>query len=120
MDNLEDVLARWLEAERRGDALTLEALLDPTFRGDGPDGRVLSKEEWLDRYRSGDLANRAFAWESLELHRHSDTAVATGLQVQTARYRDRDWSGTFRATLVAVADAGRWTIVNVQLSEVEP
>ena len=120
MDQFEDVLARWLEAEGRGDAPTLEALLDPAFRGDGPDGRVLSKEEWLDRYRSGDLANQAFAWENLELRRHGDTAVAMGLQVQTARYRDRDWSGTFRATLVAVADAGRWTIVNLQLSQVEP
>jgi hypothetical protein len=80
---------------------------------------VLAKHEWLDRYRRGDLVNRAFAWEHTHVRAHADTVFVRGIQSQEARYRGEDCSGRFLATLMAVRQDQRWAIVNLQLSELE-
>jgi len=116
LETFDDMLSGWIDAEARGDAAVLEVLLDDDFRGDGPRGFVLTKQQWLDRYRTGDLANDAFAWEETRVQVHDDAAVAMGIQTQTARYQGLDCSGRFLGTLVAVRREGRWSIVNVQLS----
>jgi Domain of unknown function (DUF4440) len=116
LETFDDVLSGWIDAEARGDATVLDALLDEDFRGDGPRGFVLTKQQWLDRYRAGDLANEAFAWEDTRVRVHDDAAVAMGIQIQTARYQGLDCSGRFLGTLVAVRREGRWSIVNVQVS----
>jgi hypothetical protein len=116
LDTFDDLLDRWVDAEARGDATALDALLDAEFRGDGPRGFVLTKPEWLDRYRSGDLVNGAFEWQDARVRIQGNAVVVTGIQCQRASYRGEDWSGWFRATLVAVRDNGRWSIVNLQLS----
>jgi len=118
LESFADVLAGWIDAEGRGDAAALERLLDDDFRGDGPDGFVLCKQQWLDRYRTGDLANDTFAWEDTHVRLHDDAAVAMGVQTQTSRYRGLDCSGRFLGTLVAVRRDGRWSVANVQLSGV--
>jgi Domain of unknown function (DUF4440) len=116
LETFDDVLSGWIDAEARGDAAVLEVLLADDFRGDGPRGFVLTKQQWLDRYRTGDLANHAFAWEETRVRVHDDAAVAMGIQAQTARYQGLDCSGRFLGTLVAIRRNGRWSIVNVQLS----
>jgi Domain of unknown function (DUF4440) len=119
LDTFEDLLGRWIGAEAQGDAATLDVLLDDEFRGDGPTGFVLTKREWLDRHRSGDLAHDAFGWEDTQVRIHDTAAVAMGIQAQTARYRGRDCGGRFLATLVAVRRVDRWAIVNLQLSPLD-
>ncbi|MGH9247453.1 MAG: nuclear transport factor 2 family protein [Acidimicrobiales bacterium] len=116
MREFDDILIRWIDAEARGDAAALDALLDGDFRGDGPRGFVLTKDQWLDRYRAGDLANDSFTWEDITIRVHDGTAVAMGVQAQVATYQGQDCSGRFRGTLVAVRRGDRWTIVNVQLN----
>jgi hypothetical protein len=117
LDTFDDILARWIDAEARGDAASLDALLDVDFRGDGPRGFVLTKQEWLDRYRDGELVTNTFEWEDTHVRVHADTVFVRGVQTQKASYRGEDWSGRFLATLVAVRQDGQWAIVNVQLSE---
>jgi hypothetical protein len=119
LDTFDDILARWIEAEAHGDAASLEALLDVDFRGDGPRGYVLTKQEWLDRYRDGELVNTAFDWEDMVVRAHGDTVFVRGIQRQKAQYRGEDCSGRFLATLVGVRQDGRWVLVNLQLSELE-
>src|SRR5262249_54882521 len=87
------VVARWVDAEAREDVDILDALLDGDFRGDGPGGFVLTKEQWLDRYRTGDLVHDAFAWHQTGATVHDHAAVVMGIQTQTSRYRGRDFSG---------------------------
>jgi hypothetical protein len=107
LDTFDHIFAQWIEAEARGDADALDALLDLDFRGDDPSGIVLTKQEWLDRPR----ANGSFAWEDVHVRPHGDTVVARGIQVQAG--------GKSKATLVAVRRDGRWSIVNLQLSALE-
>ena len=117
LDTFDDIFARWIDAEARGDAAALDALLDVDFRGDGPRGFVLTKQEWLDRYRHGDLVNHAFGWDDVHLRVHGDTVVVRGIQAQRVCHRGEDRAGRFRATLVAVRRGGLWSIVNLQLSD---
>ena len=119
VDTFDELLARWVDAEARGDAVALDGLLHVDFQGDGPRGYVLAKGEWLDRYRGGDLVHRAFAWETTQVRAHAETVFVRGIQSQEARYQGEDCSGRFRATLVAVHQDQRWAIVNLQLSRVD-
>jgi hypothetical protein len=114
MDTFDDLLRQWSDAEAVGDVAALDVLLDADFRGDGPLGSVLSKEQWLRRYLSGDLTTEVFEWKTTEVRVTNDIAVGFGIQSQIARYRGEDWSGEFVCALVAVRSHGRWTIVNVQ------
>jgi hypothetical protein len=115
MRTLEQLLASWCEAEARGDAAALDPLLAAEFRGDGPLGFVLGKQQWLDRHRRGDLVVASFGWVAGEVRVINRTAVATGVRAQVATYRGRDCSGALACTLVAVRREGGWAIVNLQL-----
>lgn len=120
MRTLEALLAAWGDAEARGDAAALGPLLAADFRGDGPLGSVLGKDQWLDRHRRGDLTVDSFAWSADEVRVFGRTAVAIGTQSQVARYRGRDCSGAFACTLVAVRRRAGWRIVNLQLGSWPP
>jgi dihydrofolate reductase len=97
VETFERTLSRWCAAEARGDATALDAILDADFRGDGPEGRVLGKAEWLARDGGGG------EFTPIEVRVNKRTAVAMGV------------SGAGCFTLVAVRRGDRWAIVNVQL-----
>jgi hypothetical protein len=120
MRTLEDLLRAWADAEARGDTAALDALLAADFRGDGPAGFVLDKQQWLDRHRLRDLDVGWFAWTAGDVRVLSRSAVATGTQRQIARYRGRDCSGASVCTIVAVRRDGHWRIVNLQLGRARP
>lgn len=93
MDTFEELLARWRDAETRGDPTT--PLLATGFRGDGPDGHVLDRDHWPGRTPAG-----AFRWTRLEVT--ASVGVATG---------HRDGAA---CTVVAERRDGCWQLVNVQ------
>jgi ketosteroid isomerase-like protein len=111
-----DLGQRWADAELRGDATALDALLADDFVGIGPFGFVLTRQQWLDRYRSGDLKNEEFAWQDVSVRDYGDTAVAVGIQAQRTSHRGNETAGRFRATQIAVRRDGRWQLAGVQLS----
>jgi hypothetical protein len=115
MDSLEELLRAWCDAEAGGDAAALAALLAGDFRGDGPLGFVLDKDQWLDRHRRGGMTVAALTWTVEDVRVLNDTAVATGTRSQAASHRGQDRGGAVACTLVAVRREGRWRIVNVQL-----
>ena len=115
-DTFDHVLARWIAAEASADAAALDALLGEDFRGDCPRGYVLTRDEWLDRYRKNGLTHERFTWEGTRLRAHEGTVVAMGILDLVAADQGSEWTGRYRATLVAVRAGGRWSIVNLQLS----
>jgi hypothetical protein len=120
METLEELLRAWRDAEARRDVAALDELLAADFRGDGPLGFVLDKDGWLDQFRGGDLALEAFDWTVTEVRSTASTAVAVGIQTQTAQYLGQDCSGEFVCTLVAVRRSGHWTVTNLQLGKRSP
>jgi ketosteroid isomerase-like protein len=113
---IRDVGARWVDAELAADVDTLDALATDDFRLVGPFGFVLDKEQWLDRYRSGDFSTAALAWRDVDVRAYGDSAVAIGTQSQEAAYKGLPSNGEFRISHVFVRDGGTWRIASMQLS----
>jgi ketosteroid isomerase-like protein len=118
--SIQDVGARWAEAEVAGDVSTLDALATDDFRLVGPFGFVLDKEQWLDRYRSGDFVTTSMTWHDVETRDYGDTAVAIGTLSQRAAYQDTPADGDFRIGHVFVRRGGEWAIANIHISLAAP
>jgi ketosteroid isomerase-like protein len=107
---------RWADAEQRGDSAALDELLAADFAAVGPRGFVLTRQQWLDRYRSGDLKNEALTLRDASVREYGDSAITIAVQEQRATFQGHDASGRFRLGIVAVRQAGRWVIAGLQLS----
>jgi ketosteroid isomerase-like protein len=108
----------WAEAELHGNTAYLSQILGVDYMGIGPRGFMLTREDWLQRYDSGDLKNEAFKFEETRIRLYGDAAVITGKQTQTTSYKGQSMPGEFRVTLVVVKQAGDWRLVNLQLSPI--
>ncbi|HEX4703189.1 MAG TPA: nuclear transport factor 2 family protein [Pseudonocardiaceae bacterium] len=119
-EDLRDLGIAWAEAERNGDVGALDELLADDFLGIGPLGFLLSKRQWLDRYRSGDLVHQKFSWEDNRIRTYGPTAVVVGIQTQETTYQGRPTgSGRFRSTMVLVDDGRRWRFASIHISNLD-
>jgi ketosteroid isomerase-like protein len=118
MTDVLDLVQRWAAAEPENDAGRLVGLLADDFVGVGPLGFVLSREQWLARFRNG-LENRAFAVEDPQVREYGTAAVVVGVLAQETSFQGGDNSGRFRLTLVAVRPADRWLLANVHIGPLQ-
>ncbi len=109
---------RWARAELRGDAATLDQMATEDFLLVGPFGFVLTKEQWLQRYQSGDLANQAFDWSDVRVRIHGAAAVLIGTQTQDSTYRGQPSAGRFRVTQVWLNEERNWRLLSIHLSPI--
>ena len=109
----------WAAAEQAGDSATLDALTVPDFQLVGPLGFVLDKQQWAQRYRSGDLHTTTLKWAIESVRVYGDAAVTIGTHTQTGDYRGRPIDGAFRSTHVAARRDGRWQLASIHLSPVQ-
>jgi len=108
----------WANAELRGDTDSLDQMLSDAFVGSSSRGFLLTKEEWLERHRSGELKHEAFAWSDENVRVYEDAALVTGRETVKGRYRDHDVDGQFRTTQVFVCTDGRWMLAGLDLTPV--
>jgi ketosteroid isomerase-like protein len=111
-----DLGRRWAAAEQAADTATLDRMTAADFTLVGPFGFVLDKEQWLDRYREGDLVTSHLEWHDVEVREYGTVAVAIGVHTQRAAHRGRPSDGSFRATHIAVKEAGEWKLAGMHLS----
>ena len=115
-DDIRDIGSTWVDAELAADIETLDALATDDFRLVGPFGFVLDKQQWLDRYRSGDFATTTLTWHDVDVRVYGDSVVTIGTQSHEATYQGSPSNGEFRITHVFVRDGDRWKIASMQLS----
>ena len=109
----------WANAELRGDTTFLERILTDDYIGNGPLGFMLTKQEWLERHRAGDLKYESFSLDEVKVRVYNnDAAVLTGRQVQNGAYRGNSIQAQFRTTLVFVRQQGQWQLASLQLSTI--
>jgi ketosteroid isomerase-like protein len=111
---------RWLGAEVDADVDTLQTLVTDDFRLVGPFGFVLDKEQWLDRYRSGDFSTSRLSWDDVDIRDYGEAAISIGTQNQEAAYQGRPSNGAFRITHVFVRRGDSWSIAGMHLSPTTP
>ncbi len=111
---------RWADAEERGDADALSALTVEDFTLVGPLGFVLDKQQWLDRYRSGDFVTHSLQWDEVSVRDYGTAAIAIGRQTQRAAYRGAASDGQFRITHVVVRTGDAWLLAGIHLSPIAP
>jgi hypothetical protein len=121
-DQVRDLVERWAAAEVAADTAVLDSLASEDFRLVGPAGFVLGKQQWLDRYRGGDLVTTSLSIDDLDTRALGPAAITIGVQTQEAAYRGRPASGRFRVTAVAVRGDrpgdGPWRLAGVHLSAI--
>lgn len=113
-----DLVDRFAAAELAGDTDFLDQTLAADFTGIGPRGFMLTKEQWIDRFESGDLTHQSYTWSVLNIRLYGDTAIITGCQSFTGQHKGRDIQGNSRGTLIFVLIDGQWQIAGVQLSQI--
>jgi ketosteroid isomerase-like protein len=111
---------RWVTAERDADVATLATLVTDDFHLVGPFGFVLDKQQWLDRYASGDFSTSSMSWHDVDVRVYGDAAVSIGTQTQEAAYKATPSNGDFRITHVFVRRDGDWVMASLQLSLTSP
>ena len=109
----------WANAELHGDTASLERRLSDDFIGIGPLGFMLTKQEWLARYKAGDLKYESFSLDEVKVRVYNnDAAILMGRQAQQGAYRGNSIQGQFRITLVFVQQQGQWQLASLQLSTI--
>jgi uncharacterized protein (TIGR02246 family) len=116
-EQINELIDKWAAAELAGDFGAYDELLAPEFRGVGPVGFVLNRDQWGSRHRRG-LVNHEFRVEDREIRQFGDdSAVVTAVQTQkTTIGPGQENNGSFRIVVVVVREEGRWVIGHVQFS----
>jgi ketosteroid isomerase-like protein len=117
-DAIRELEKAWSEAELRADTGTLDAISTPDFMLVGPLGFVLDKDQWLQRYRSGDLVTESLSFEDPATRVYGDAAVTVARHVQQASYKGQPADGQFRTTHIAVRGDSGWLLAGIQLSPI--
>lgn len=123
-DGADQVLAlqrRWLEVELRGDVAALEPMLHEDFLAVGPLGFMLTKQQWFDRHRPGELEYQELTGEDATIRQFGDASIVVFAQTQRATYQGREVQAPgnrFRVTLIVVREGGRLAIAGVHLSPI--
>ena len=110
--------AQWANAEVDANTSAHNAITIDDFMLVGPAGFVLDKQQWLERYRQGDLVTRSLVFKDTTTRVYGEAAVTIGRHVQEAEYHGHPASGEFRATHIAVRDGSQWRLAGLNLSPV--
>jgi ketosteroid isomerase-like protein len=117
-EHIRELGRRWVAAELKRDVDALDALTVEDFTLVGPLGFVLTKQEWLDRYRTGALVTTSLVWDEVHVRVYGDAAIAVGRHTQQATYQGQPADGQFRATHIAVRVGDRWLLAGKHLSPI--
>jgi ketosteroid isomerase-like protein len=117
---IKDLLARFAEAQRLSQVDDLSRLLTDDFKLVGPRGFVVTKQEWLDQFRTGTLQIQSLEWDEIDIrtHAYACSAIAIGRLDQTASYAGRAADGRFRVTAIAIGRGTTWHLAGAHYSPV--
>lgn len=112
--------ATWNDLRLKPDVAGLDRLLTADFILTHSDGRVQTRDQYLDELKTRTRTNQAIRNEDVEVRIHGDTGVVTGTSVQAGVTGGQPFSGRFRFTRVWVRRDGGWRMVASHSSRVVP
>ena len=106
------------DALLKGDAAAWGKLAADDSTSIGADGKVLSKAELLDGFRTGKVKYESIDTSDIKIRVYGDTAVLTDTSSIKARRGDLDMSGQYRNVRVFVKRSGKWQQVLAQRTKI--
>jgi ketosteroid isomerase-like protein len=102
----------WMQAVEDRDMDRLEEIVAPGFRFTAIhlNPEPMSREQWMDAAREG-YTIVSFAYESMDVDVHGDTAVVHSRYSQIASLHQTSLSNAFRLTDVWSRLDGKWRVV---------
>jgi ketosteroid isomerase-like protein len=112
-----EFLTAWAAAETAGDPAAVDACLDEEFEAVGPLGFRLTRADWLDRHRAGDLTYSAVELDEVDVRTVGGCALVVARQRAEGSYRGNPVPGTLRTTFVLRdSENAGWRLVHIHLS----
>jgi ketosteroid isomerase-like protein len=106
------------EAALKGDTSFLEKYLADDYVGIGADGQMFTKDQAVERRRSGKLKYEAIDVKDSKIRGYGDAAIANILASVKGTDEGKPFSGDYRATFVYVKQKGSWKQVSFQSTPV--
>jgi hypothetical protein len=100
------------------DWVDLDELAVEGFGLVGPLGFMLDREQWLDRFRGGDLVISRLTWNDSRAGGLTDAAVVVGVHEQRAAYGGQQNDGKLRVAQVWVRTLDTWQLASLHLSQI--
>ena len=108
------------DAGRKGDAAVFEKILADNYIRIGGDGRMSTKAETVDLYKSGRLKWDTIDLKNRKVRMFGNTAIVTREDNVKGHMGSNEISGTYRDTAVYVKmKNGQWQYVNFQTTKVQ-
>lgn len=100
----------WVNAYIQKDTTKLGEILADDFTFLIPDGKTMTKSEYLNEVKSQNNENRLVSWESAEsqTHLYGETAVLTGRYTSKFMNAGKGGDESGRFVVVGVKRQGRW------------
>jgi deazaflavin-dependent oxidoreductase (nitroreductase family) len=117
--DIDQLLTTWADAERAGDATTLDEVLTDDFVGIGPVGFVLDKPAWLTRFEQG-LRYEELELDEVSVRRHGDAALVVAHQHAVGSHAGNPTPPDTRFSFTVVAHDGGMRIAGAQYSFIGP
>jgi ketosteroid isomerase-like protein len=107
----------WVNAFIQGDTETLDRILAEDFIFTDPEGRLLTKAEWLADLKSGELNFESIHLDNLQVRMYGDAAVANGRVTVKAQSKEGGFNGQYCYTDMYVKRNGQWQAVAEQATQ---
>jgi len=113
------VLKQVTEAAVKGDTAALDKALADDFRRIQSDGRVLTKAQVLEGFKSGNMKFDLFDESDIEIRFYGDVAVLISTaNIKMRSLEGKEFSGQFRNSRVFVKREGNWRVVLFHSSKI--
>jgi hypothetical protein len=101
----------WNSLRLRGDATGLAPLLADDWLLTHSDGRTQDKQDYLGELASRRRSNSRVENLGVRVRQYGETAIVTGISVQSGVSDGQPWSGRFRFTRSWIRRDGVWVMV---------
>jgi hypothetical protein len=113
-DDILELQRAFDDAELRGDANRLDALLADDFLSIGEQGFQLGKRQWIDRH--ADFRYLAVETTEVDVRRYDKTAIVRCVQRSRASWRGDQMTLAVRLSQVWVQQSDGWRLAAIQFS----
>ena len=108
------------QAVLNGDTNFLERHLASKYLGIGGDGRLRTKAETIQEFKSGAIKYESLHEQDVKVNTYGNAAIVNSMATAKLTADGKPISGDFRATFVYVKQGGDWKEVAFQATPVAP